>query len=102
MSNVQHPEHYQGVECIDAMIYAYGTQRFADFCVLNAFKYLWRANKKGNEREDLEKADFYLDKATELALKMDSELDLATQTLIAPLRESVAERLWNYPEVLDE
>ena len=47
---INHPEHYQGqgIECIDAMEAAYGTQAVIDFCRCNAFKYQWRAGKKEN------------------------------------------------------
>ena len=36
-----------------------------DFCLLNAFKYLWRCNFK-NGSEDVEKAQWYIDKYLEL------------------------------------
>lgn len=68
---VDHPSHYnQGdIECIDAMVAAYGTEAVEIFCLLNAFKYLWRAEHK-NGKEDLEKALWYLKKRLEL---MDSD-----------------------------
>lgn len=67
-SNVEHPSHYnQGnIECIDAMIAAYTKEEVIAFCKLNAFKYIWRANNKGKPLEDLQKADWYLDKVIEL------------------------------------
>lgn len=67
MSNVNHPEHYnQGdIECIDAMISAYGTKAVYSFCICNAFKYIWRCAEKGGS-EDIEKAIWYLNKALEL------------------------------------
>ena len=40
-----HPEYYKpenGTECIDAMIQQFGIDETANFCLLNAFKYLWR------------------------------------------------------------
>jgi len=30
------------------------------FCLGNAIKYIWRADLKGNDIEDLEKAAFYI------------------------------------------
>ena len=57
--NVNHPSHYTSgmpaiePECID----------FAEsmnFCRGNAFKYVWRAGKKGDAIEDLQKALWYL------------------------------------------
>lgn len=64
---VNHPSHYNqgGIECIDAMIAAYGKEATGVFCVLNAFKYLWRAEHK-NGKEDIEKAIWYLKKRLEL------------------------------------
>ena len=67
-SNVEHPSHYnQGnIECIDAMIAAYTKEEVIAFCKLNAFKYICRANNKAKRLEDLQKADWYLDKVIEL------------------------------------
>lgn len=65
--NVQHPPHYTqgGIECIDAMISAFGKEAVATFCKLNAFKYNWRSDLK-NKTEDIEKAIWYLNKYLEL------------------------------------
>jgi hypothetical protein len=68
MDNVNHPAHYEGqtsIECIEAMQIAFGKRAVADFCMCNAFKYLWR-HKNKNGQEDLRKAQWYLDKADEL------------------------------------
>lgn len=67
-SNINHPEHYctGSIECIDAMIAAYGKKDVEIFCRLNAFKYLWRSKYKGKYEEDLGKALWYLNKADEL------------------------------------
>lgn len=64
---VSHPSHYtQGnIECIDAMVAAYGKEAVSTFCLLNAFKYLWRSEHK-NGKEDLEKAIWYLKKRLEV------------------------------------
>ena len=58
---VYKPFHYtQGdIECIDAMVAAFGEYHTAIYCKLNAFKYLWRADLK-NPDQDLEKAIWYL------------------------------------------
>lgn len=62
--NVNHPAHYtQGpetrpIECIDIT-------QYMGFCDGNAFKYVWRAGKKGDRAktvEDLDKALWYLDR----------------------------------------
>ena len=59
---VNHPSHYtQGsIECKDAMVAAFGQEKYETFCKLNAFKYMWRSDLKGNPDQDLEKARWYL------------------------------------------
>ncbi|MBM4494771.1 DUF3310 domain-containing protein [Rhodococcus hoagii] len=56
---VNHPGHYtshpSGVECIQI------TEHMS-FCLGNAVKYIWRADLKGNEIEDLRKARWYVDR----------------------------------------
>lgn len=61
---VEHPAHYETgkFECIDVMLETQGKQAVTDFCVCNAFKYLYRHGRK-NGVEDLKKARWYLDKA---------------------------------------
>lgn len=69
---VNSPSHYtghNGIECIDAMESAFGTQTVIDFCIGNAFKYIWRHRDKNNPIEDLYKAKWYITKAQELAKK---------------------------------
>lgn len=65
---VNHPQHYNqsGIECIDAMIAAFGQAEVISFCKLNAFKYLWRAEHKNNALEDLKKAQWYINKSITL------------------------------------
>lgn len=60
--NVFSPAHYnQGsIECLDAMIAAFGVEAVKTYAKVNAFKYLWRAEYKGKPDEDLAKAMFYL------------------------------------------
>lgn len=62
-----HPKHYNqgGIECIDAMESAFGTESLISFCLLNAFKYLWRARQKGFFKNDIAKAIWYLQKILE-------------------------------------
>lgn len=64
---VNHPDHYtQGsIECIDAMIETQGVQAVRDYCICNAFKYIWRHNSKNND-QDIRKAKWYIDKYLEL------------------------------------
>ena len=67
--NVHHPSHYadnpKGIECIDAMEAAFGSQAVQCFCICNAFKYLFRHVKK-NGIEDIHKAQWYINKYIEL------------------------------------
>lgn len=54
---VNNPKHYNshpsGVECIQIT-------RHMSFNLGNVFKYLWRADHKGAQLQDLKKARFYL------------------------------------------
>ena len=54
---VNHPAHYMhhpsGVECIQI------TEHMG-FNLGNAIKYIWRADEKGNDIQDLKKAAWYL------------------------------------------
>jgi len=62
--NVNQPAHYtQGkVECIDAIESAtIGLMGIVAVCVANVIKYVWRFALK-NGVEDLDKADYYLQK----------------------------------------
>ena len=65
--NVNHPIHYTqgGIECIDAMISAFGEEEVKTYCKINAFKYIWRTDYK-NGTEDVKKAVWYLNKFLEL------------------------------------
>lgn len=65
---VNSPSHYnQGnIECIDAMVSAFGEYSTAEFCKINAFKYLWRLGHKDDETQEIGKIKWYLDKYIEL------------------------------------
>ncbi len=68
MEKVNHPAHYnrQGrKECIDEMLERYGRDAVLNFCALNRYKYLYRADLK-NGKEDLCKAAWYEQKYIEL------------------------------------
>ena len=55
--NIEHPKHYtshpSGIECIQIT-------RHMGFNLVNAIKYIWRADLKNDALEDLEKAIWYL------------------------------------------
>ena len=64
---VNRPEHYTNtkIECIEAMIEVFGIEAVKSFCLCNSFKYHWRDKDKNGE-EDLQKADWYMQKYKEL------------------------------------
>ena len=61
--NVNHPAHYEvgKYECIKVMQEVFGSEAVKHFCQCNAFKYVWRMNRK-NGTEDAEKAIWYLNR----------------------------------------
>lgn len=65
--NVNNPSHYnQGdIECIDGIQAALTKEEFKGYCKGNAMKYNWRAGHKGSEKEDIQKAIWYLNKLSE-------------------------------------
>jgi hypothetical protein len=69
---VNHPAHYETgkFECIDVMLEAQGKEAVLNFCICNAFKYLYRFRRK-NGLEDVKKANWYLNKYIELEENKD-------------------------------
>lgn len=67
VDKVEHPAHYTSgsIEYIDAMVETQGVEAVKNFCICNAFKYLWWHDKK-NGVEDVKKAAWYLNKFIEL------------------------------------
>lgn len=65
---VNHPTHYctGKFECINVMMETQGVEAVKAFCICNAFKYMYRHNKK-NGTEDVKKAMWYLEKYLELS-----------------------------------
>ena len=70
VDNVNHPTHYETgkFECIEVMVETQGVEAVQDFCICNAFKYLYRHRRK-NGKEDIEKARWYINKYLELEEK---------------------------------
>ena len=62
-NNVTNPAHYTAgsIECFDAIKASMTKEQFEGFCKGNVLKYVWRYERK-NGLEDLEKAEWYLDK----------------------------------------
>lgn len=68
------------MECIDAMVIAFGASEVISHCKITAFKYLWRHRHKGGE-EDVRKALWYLDRAKAMmnnVAKDDEQLQALT------------------------
>ena len=62
------PDHYKNetsLECIEAMEILFGKSFTVDFCVGNAWKYIWRWKNKGGQT-DLHKATWYIDRACKI------------------------------------
>ena len=105
MSIVNHPEHYQGVysevcaallmehlgltsedlemECID---FIEANDRYNDFLLGNAIKYLWRSGNKGDAQTDILKALWYLNRwASHLLPDLLDGFEVAISALIFDL-----------------
>ena len=62
---VNRPSHYckpGQLACIEKMEVAFGPAAVKHFCLLNAFKYVERCRDKGNFKQDIEKAIWYLER----------------------------------------
>ena len=69
VDNMNHPEYYEtnGIECFDAILASQGEDSAKEFCICNAFKYIWRNKHKDSSVEDIKKAIWYLNKFVELS-----------------------------------
>lgn len=68
------PEHYRTgkYECIEVMEEVFGVDAVKNFCLCNAFKYLYRTNRK-NGIEDLKKARWYINRYLKLSGEEEPE-----------------------------
>lgn len=99
---VNHPKHYAdtcSLECIEAMLIAFGAEATFDFCVCNGFKYLWRYKNKNGE-QDIEKANWYVNKAESIfndySPKQPTIFDASKYEKITILRELIVDRFIEY------
>lgn len=95
VDNVNHPKHYKGtqsVECFDVMGLIFGTHYMFYYCIINAFKYLWRCMDK-NGVEDLDKAEWYLNKAHDIMKSED--FDSKTYFKIVDMHKKLREEMSN-------
>ena len=79
--HVNHPDHYNipgKRECIVAMREDYGDHLTAAFCLMNAYKYLYRAgSKEGNPfSQDYKKAEWYFNYASDLNIEKQGDVNL--------------------------
>ena len=89
---VNSPAHYnQGsIECIDAMVSAFGAYSSAEFCKINAFKYLWRLGHKDDEAQEIGKIKWYLDKYLELKKSIEQKIEEPVHPVGFAVPEGVA------------
>lgn len=61
---VNHPSHYTNgdIECIDAIKASMGKDQFCGYLKGNIIKYVWRYELKEKPVQDLEKAQWYLNR----------------------------------------
>jgi hypothetical protein len=78
---VDGPPHYTGeIECIDAMVSAFGPERVRTFCQLNAYKYVWRMHTKDSPEENTRKAIWFLRSSLGDDPRADREIDTSLPT----------------------
>lgn len=110
---VSHPAHYagDGIECIDAMEAAFGREAVYWFCVCNAFKYVWRNGRKPGSDYDLEKASWYLERASSIGWRVrDGDRDGVSKSAVLEIldptdgenAERIAESLGYKDEALKD
>lgn len=90
VDNVNHPSHYAdhcSLECFNVMKIVLGPVGTFEFCLGNAFKYLWRHKFKNGE-EDVNKAGWYLTKADQLYSEyQDTELFMEEKNKLDQMME---------------
>jgi hypothetical protein len=76
---VNHPSHYctGKFECIEVMTEVFGKEAVQAFCRCNAFKYLYRSDRK-NGIEDIKKARWYINKFIDLEEELKNEKNTDT------------------------
>lgn len=65
---INKPKHYHqgGIDVIGFSQSQFSKDELKGFCRINVIKYLTRYDRKGKPKEDLEKAQFYLNKLKRL------------------------------------
>ena len=72
---VHNPAHYNtgSIECIEAIEESMSSVAFKGYLKGNCLKYLWRYDYKGKQVEDLQKAQWYLSKLTQVVVFENEE-----------------------------
>ncbi len=72
---VNSPDHYNtgNIECIEAIEESMSSVAFKGYLKGNCMKYLWRYDYKGKQVEDLQKAQWYLAKLTQVVVFENEE-----------------------------
>ncbi len=92
------PDHYKSstsLECIEAMEVIFGSEAVIDFCLCNAWKYIWRWKNKNGE-EDLDKADWYVNEALFRLSRLSTIKSYGTFTNDSANTMGIATRIHNY------
>lgn len=100
---VNHPSHYcdGGIETIDFIKAKLTPQQFEGYLIGNILKYMSRAGKKGDDVEDLKKAQWYLNKLIDtLEPQMESPMTQKQQGYIAGLTTTLHMDRTNLPNYI--
>ena len=95
--HVNHPSHYSKAgrkECIVEMEEKYGIPATVGFCLMNAYKYLYRAGDKADNsyEQDRKKAEWYFEYANKL---LDKRVSGECFKAFSILYEDIKEMLEN-------
>lgn len=91
------PDHYkQGdIECIDAMVAAYGEEAVRIYCKLAAFKYGWRRGLKDDEAQDVKKQQWYLDRSVGIDPRDQKKKQQNLQSFFSTPEEYMKKYIYN-------
>lgn len=91
-TNNINPDHYTkgcSLECIESMELIFGEKTVLDFCICNAWKYIWRWKNK-NGKEDLEKAKWYIDRGFKYS---DHVIQFQADDMLCNMRDYITDML---------
>ena len=91
MADNINPDHYKSetsLECIEAMEIIFGEKAVFDFCICNAWKYIWRWKNK-NGIEDLHKVDWYINRAC----RYSDVISTHDHSMLARMKDYISEQI---------